>query len=80
MLLSAAWSGLPGVRMTDGQDEFADSKVLQVRGTRLEFVLTNGDGQWDSPNPYNTDGINKNYVIDAPGRYTLNSGVLTKVS
>lgn len=65
--------------MTDEQDEIAYPKVLQVSGTRLEFVLTNGDGQWDSPNPYNTDGVNKNYVVDAPGRYTLKSGIITEI-
>lgn len=65
--------------MENGHDEFANSKVLQVRGTRLEFVLTNGDGQWDSPDPYNTNQANKNYVIDAPGSYRLESGKLNKV-
>ena len=79
-LFPAAWSGLPGVCMEDGQDEFANWKVLQVRGTRLEFVLTNGDGQWDTPDPYGTNQANRNYVIDAPGSYRLLSGKLGKVS
>ena len=79
-MLPTAWSGLPGVRMEDGQNEYASSKVLQVRGNRLEFVLTNGDGQWDTPDPYGTNQANRNYVIDAPGSYLLQSGKLSNVS
>lgn len=79
-LFPAAWSGLPGVCMEDGQGKFANWKVLQVRGTRLEFVLTNGDGQWDTPDPYGTNQANRNYVINAPGSYRLLSGKLSKVS
>lgn len=65
--------------MEAGEGEHADTKVLQIRGNRLEFVLNNGGGQWDTPNPYGADQAHNNYVIDAPGTYRLQAGKLGKL-
>ena len=46
---------------------------------KLEFVVTNGDKEWDQPNPYGEPGKPKNYVIEQPGTYRLKSGKLTRL-
>ena len=66
--------------MVTGEDEHVGTKVLQVRGDRMEFVLNNGAGKWDVPNPYGTDQACKNYIVDGPGHYRLQSGKLIKLS
>lgn len=76
--MSAAWTDLPGVEMRPGKDKFAGSKMLQIRGNRVEFVLNDGAGQWDTPDPYGGSQT-KNYVINAPGEYRLAAGRITKV-
>ena len=72
----AAWTELPGVQMESGSGNLAGHKVMQVRGTRLEFVLNDGSGQWDTPDPYGA-GQAKNYHINTPGTYKLKDGKLT---
>jgi hypothetical protein len=44
------------------------------QGKKMEFVMTNGENDWDSPGRY-TDKP-KNYAITAPGNYKLKSGKL----
>lgn len=53
--------------------------LVQV-GNRLEFVLTNGSGKFDSPNPYGEPGHPKNYVIEAPGVWELEGGKLRRLA
>ena len=74
----AAWTDLPGVEMQPGTEEFAGSKVLKVRGNRLEFVLNDGAGQWDTPDPYGSSQT-KNYNISTPGRYRLEAGEISQI-
>jgi negative regulator of replication initiation len=72
------WTQAPGVRMQDGQGALAGKKVLSLDGNRIEFVVNNGSGDWDTPNPYGSSTI-KNYVIDSPGVYVLKAGQLRKL-
>ncbi|EFJ40466.1 hypothetical protein VOLCADRAFT_108148 [Volvox carteri f. nagariensis] len=67
------WTAVPGLRM-----EHAGAKEYAVRlpGRSVEFVLTNGHGEWDSPG---VGGIGRNYHIDTPGEYRLHYGVLAQV-
>jgi hypothetical protein len=48
-------------------------------GSRLEFVLTNGEGKFDTPNPYGEAALPPNYVIPEPGTWRLKSGRLERV-
>ena len=64
--------------MQPGAVELAGSKVLQVRANCIEFVLNDGAGQWDTPDPYGSNQ-NKNYTIDSPGEYRLQGGKLNKL-
>ncbi|GLI67771.1 hypothetical protein VaNZ11_012030 [Volvox africanus] len=67
------WTLVPGLRMENaGPKEYS----IRVQGRSLEFVLTNGHGEWDSPGG---GGIGRNYHIDTPGDYRLHYGVLTQV-
>lgn len=77
MLLSAAWTDLPGVEMQQGKEGFAGSKVLQIRGNHLEFVLNDGAGQWDTPDPYGGSQT-KNYTIETAGQYRLEAGKVSQ--
>lgn len=43
----------------------------------MEFVMTNGEDDWDSPGRY-TDKP-KNYAITGPGNYRLKSGKLDQL-
>ncbi len=65
--------------MQTGSGDLAGSKVLQVTGNRIDFVLNDGAGQWDTPDPYGSSQ-NKNYTIDCPGQYRLQGGRLSKLS
>ncbi|KAK9805187.1 hypothetical protein WJX72_004677 [[Myrmecia] bisecta] len=71
------WTKSPGIPMQEGREDLAGKKVLEVRGHRLEFVLNDGAGDWDTPDP--SGGGRRNYVIDSPGRYRLKSGQLHRV-
>ena len=70
----AAWTQVPGKPFQDGTGEFAGSKVVTVEGNNVEFVVTNGEGGWDTPNP----AAGPNYRIDGPGVYLLKSGSISK--
>lgn len=72
------WTNLPGVEMQSGSHNLSGSKVLQVRGNQIEFVLNDGAGQWDTPDPYGSSQ-NKNYQVDAPGKYRLQGGKLERL-
>lgn len=74
-----AWTNLPGVEMHFGSEDFAGCKVLQVRGHSIEFVLNDGAGQWDTPDPYGSSQ-NRNYTVDSPGKYRLQGGRLNKLN
>ena len=74
----AAWTDLPGVEMQPGKDKDVGYKVVQVRGNQLEFVLNDGAGQWDTPDPYGSSQT-KNYTISTPGTYKLEAGEISKV-
>ena len=64
--------------MQQGEGDLFGVKVLQVRGDSLEFVLNDGAGQWDTPDPYGSSQT-KNYTINAPGTYKLVAGSVTKL-
>jgi protein-tyrosine-phosphatase len=49
-----------------------NKKVVTVDEKKIEFVVNNGEGDWDTPDPYG--GGQKNYKITAPGTYVLRSG------
>ena len=63
----------PGVGVHIGR------KVLSVPGQRMKFVLTNGLGKFDTPNPYGEPGRPQNYEVDAPGTYLLQGGHVVKL-
>lgn len=64
--------------MQPGKEDFAGCKVLQVRGNELEFVLNDGAGQWDTPDPYGSSQT-KNYIINTPGKYRLEAGEISQL-
>lgn len=76
----AAWTQLPGDRLASGDGEHRGKKVATIPCRRLEFVMTNGVGKFDTPNPYGETDKPKNYVIDMPGMYELKSGKVHRVA
>ena len=74
------WTSLPGLQMNRGTGDQAGWKTLQVPGNAMKFVLTNGKGQFDTPNPYGEPNKPRNYEIHEPGSYLLQSGQLSKLS
>ena len=44
--------------------------AFSIQGRTLEFVLTDGQGNWDKPSP------TQNYVIDEPGAFVLSKGAV----
>ena len=66
--------------MQPGSGDLKGSRVVTIpTEDRLEFVLNNGDNDWDTPDPHG--GGQKNYVIDGgPGTYYLKSGRLQKLN
>lgn len=48
--------------------------VISVDGQSMEFVVTNGEGNWDKP----VGEGKRNYVISKGGNYALKRGVLKK--
>ncbi|GAQ79326.1 hypothetical protein KFL_000280310 [Klebsormidium nitens] len=68
-----SWTEPPGLQMTDAVSPAGvQVKMLEIPATSLEFVLTNGGGDWDQP------GHGGNYHIDHAGTFTLLSGSLTE--
>lgn len=45
--------------------------------SKLEFVMTNGENDWDSPGRFSDKP--KNYAITAPGAYRLAKGKLERL-
>lgn len=72
-----AWTQTPGVLMDTLPD---GSKSKTLAGKKMEFVLTNGKNDWDTPNPYRDTNKPNNYRIDSPGVYRLKSGRVEKIS
>lgn len=54
-----------------------NAKNIIIEGRKVEFVMTNGENDWDSPGRY-TDKP-KNYEINGPGTYRLKSGKIEKL-
>ena len=52
--------------------------VLQ-EGAELQFVMTNGEGKFDTPNPYGEASKPRNYAIREPGTWLLKDGSLRKL-
>jgi hypothetical protein len=74
-----AWSPAPGARLSRGEGPHAGRRVIALpAAARVEFVLTDGGGKFDSPNPYGEPGRPKNYVAKA-GSYFLRSGRLERL-
>ena len=69
----AAWTQPPGVRFEDGSGALAGKRVVTVPAGNLEFVLTNGEGSWDTPG---LGAGSKNYRISEPGTWVLHHGSL----
>ena len=59
----------------EGQGELAGKRVVTVQGHSVEFVLTNGENDWDTP----YGGNPKNYKIKEPGIWRLKSGKLSRM-
>ncbi|CAL5224838.1 g7592 [Coccomyxa viridis] len=72
------WTELPGTELRRDERDPAGARTIVIPGKRLEFVMTNAEGGWDTPDPYS--GGKKNYVIEAPGRYHLKSGRLQQLA
>ena len=76
----ADWTQAPGREMLPGTGELGHSRVLTIDNAhRLEFVINNGNNDWDTPDPYGTGG-QQNYVIEGPGVYRLKSGKVLRLS
>lgn len=78
------WTQLPGIKLTPGENlggfNFVGKKVVALPNCRnVEFVMTNGLGKFDTPNPYGEADKPKNYVINAPGMYELRNGQLHRL-
>ncbi|KAG7673055.1 hypothetical protein KSW81_000283 [Nannochloris sp. 'desiccata'] len=70
------WTSLPGVPM---ENDDGTRKILSVPGNRMKFVVTNGLGKFDTPNPYGDPHKPKNYEINEPGCYILEAGNLRRL-
>ncbi|KAI5078211.1 hypothetical protein GOP47_0005882 [Adiantum capillus-veneris] len=69
------WTKVPGILMQDASDsEGKYRKEFKIKAARLEFVVTDGQGNWDqAPN-------GNNYLLETPGIFDLRSGVLKAAS
>lgn len=74
-LNNKGWTIAPGRKMTK-QGNGVHS--ITVEGAAMEFVLTNGGNDWDTPNPFGNHGQPSNYVVKSPGSYRLKSGKVEK--
>lgn len=71
-----SWTTVPGTKLQQsGQDH--NTKTISIEGRKMEFVMNNGENDWDSPGRY-TDKP-KNYEITSPGNYKLKSGKIEKL-
>jgi len=71
----ADWTQPPGLRFQDGTGALSGKRVVTVPAGRLEFVLTNGEGSWDTPG---LGAGSKNYRISEPGTWVLRHGSLSR--
>ncbi|GBF90668.1 hypothetical protein Rsub_03240 [Raphidocelis subcapitata] len=69
------WTKSPGVKLASSPD--GSCRSVTVPAQRLEFVMNNGQGEWDSPGRYSD--APGNYQADAPGTYKLKSGRLERL-
>jgi len=75
----AGWTQSPGMRFEVGRDNYAGKHVVTVRGHSLNFVVTNGNDGWDTPDPYS--GGHKNYyVVNEPGIWRLKGGKVGRLN
>ena len=64
--------------MSHGSGQLRGSQIATIiTDEKIEFVLTNGEDQWDSPNPH--AGGSQNHSIEDSGVYYLKSGKLQKL-
>jgi hypothetical protein len=67
---ASEWTELPGLQLQQvGEGRFA----LELGYPKLEFVLNNGAGEWESSS-------NGNFMIDAPGSYIVKDGEVRQSS
>eukprot|EP00250_Pteridium_aquilinum_P009996 c19079_g1_i1 orf=170-1042(-) len=69
------WTEAPGIPMQEASNPKGKPwKELRIKAARLEFVVTDGQGNWDrAPNGCN-------YVLDKAGVFELSAGVLRPAS
>jgi hypothetical protein len=67
----SSWTDSPGMKMKAG--ELPNHKIFSISASNLEFVLNDGDCEWDKPS------YEANYFIGSPGSYILKKGKLEKV-
>lgn len=72
---NARWTEAPGVPMQEASNTGGKYwKEFRIRAARLEFVVTDGQGNWDrAPNGHN-------YLVERPGIFELGAGILKAVS
>lgn len=69
------WTEVPGTAMQEASNIKGNYwKEFKIKAARLEFVVTDGLGNWDrAPN-------GSNYVLEKPGIFELSAGVLKAAS
>lgn len=65
------WTEVPGELMRESAE--GSEATCVVQGRTLEFVLTDGQGNWDKPSAV------ENYFISEPGDYSLARGKISRV-
>lgn len=78
--LAAGWTALPG-RQMDAKG--GGNYEVTLPNSAIEFVITNGDNEWDTPPPPppgKESGWHKNYTIHTPGTYALSRGRIEKLA
>lgn len=68
---------MPGLQLQPSQQDHG-VKTISIEGSRMEFVMNNGENDWDSPGRFSDKP--RNYEISGPGSYRLKSGRLEKTS
>lgn len=51
-------------------------KCIDVEAENMEFVMTDGEGNWDKPFQKEKNAKNDNYNIDSPGKWLLEGGII----
>jgi len=59
----SSWTDSPGMKMKTG--ELPNHKIFSITASSLEFVLNDGEYEWDKPS------YDSNYFIGSPGSYIL---------